>query len=237
MSGVMSITGTPGGVPVKCGLPVGDLSAGMLCAFGIVSAVLSRVHTGKGQQVETSLFEAALAMSVWESTEYWATGEVPQPLGSAHRMSAPYQALRTKDGYLTVGANNERLWQRLCAALKVTHLQTDPRFVTNTDRMLHRDELAAELEKTLVEAETDDWVALLLDVGVPAGPIHDYRQVLDEDPHVKARGMVQEIDHPVEGRVRVLGSPVRMSGTPARLRRHPPLLGEHTAEVLAEQVP
>jgi crotonobetainyl-CoA:carnitine CoA-transferase CaiB-like acyl-CoA transferase len=237
MSGVMSVTGTPGGVPVKCGLPVGDLGAGMFCAFGIVSAVLSRVHTGRGQQVETSLFEAALAMSVWESTEYWATGEVPQPLGSANRMSAPYQALRTKDGYLTLGANNERLWQRLCAALKLTHLQTDPRFGTNTDRMLHRDELAAELEKTLVEAETDDWVALLLDVGVPVGPIRDYRQVLDEDPHVKARGMVQEIDHPIEGRVRVLGSPVRMSGTPARLRRHPPLLGEHTAEVLAEQVP
>jgi crotonobetainyl-CoA:carnitine CoA-transferase CaiB-like acyl-CoA transferase len=237
MSGVMSITGTPGGVPVKCGLPVGDLGAGMFCAFGIVSAVLSRVHTGRGQQVETSLFEAALAMSVWESTEYWATGEVPQPLGSANRMSAPYQALRTKDGYLTLGANNERLWQRLCTALKVTHLQTDPRFVTNTDRMLNRDDLVVELEKTLVEAETDDWVALLLEVGVPAGPIRDYRQVLDEDPHVKARGMVQEIDHPIEGRVRVLGSPVRMSGTPAQLRRHPPLLGEHTAEVLAEQAP
>jgi formyl-CoA transferase len=237
MSGVMSITGTSGGVPVKCGLPVGDLGAGMFCAFGIVSAVLSRVHTGRGQQVETSLFEAALAMSVWESTEYWATGEVPQPLGSANRMSAPYQALRTRDGYLTLGANNERLWQRLCTALKVTHLQTDPRFVTNTDRMLNRDDLVVELEKTLVEAETDDWVALLLEVGVPAGPIRDYRQVLDEDPHVKARGMVQEIDHPIEGRVRVLGSPVRMSGTPAQLRRHPPLLGEHTAEVLAEQAP
>jgi crotonobetainyl-CoA:carnitine CoA-transferase CaiB-like acyl-CoA transferase len=237
MSGVMSVTGTPGGVPVKCGLPVGDLGAGMFCAFGIVSAVLSRVHTGRGQQVETSLFEAALAMSVWESTEYWASGEVPQALGSAHRMSAPYQALRTKDGYLTLGANNERLWQRLCAALKVTQLQTDPRFVTNTDRMLHRDDLVVELEKTLGEADTDHWVALLLDVGVPAGPIRDYRQVLDEDPHVKARGMVQEIDHPIEGRVRVLGSPVRMSGTPARLRRHPPLLGEHTAEVLAEEVP
>jgi formyl-CoA transferase len=222
---------------VKCGLPVGDLGAGMFCAFGIVSAVLSRVHTGRGQQVETSLFEAALAMSVWESTEYWASGEVPQALGSAHRMSAPYQALRTKDGYLTLGANNERLWQRLCAALKVTQLQTDPRFVTNTDRMLHRDDLVVELEKTLVEADTDHWVALLLDVGVPAGPIRDYRQVLDEDPHVKARGMVQEIDHPIEGRVRVLGSPLRMSGTPARLRRHPPLLGEHTAEVLAEEVP
>jgi formyl-CoA transferase len=237
MSGVMSVTGTPGGVPVKCGLPVGDLGAGMFCAFGIVSAVLSRVRTGRGQQVETSLFEAALAMSVWESTEYWATGEVPQPLGSANRMSAPYQALRTKNGYITLGANNERLWQRLCAALKVTHLQTDPRFVTNTARMVHRDDLVVELEKTLVEAETDDWVALLLDAGVPAGPIRDYRQVLDEDPHVKARGMVQEIDHPIEGRVRALGSPVRMSGTPARLRRHPPLLGEHTAEVLAEQVP
>ena len=206
----------------------------MFCALGIVAAVHARARTGEGQYVETSLFEAALAMSVWESTEYWATGNVPQPLGSANRMSAPYQALRTKDGYLTLGANNERLWQRLCTALEVTGLLTDPRFVTNSDRMAHRDELAAELEARLAGATTDEWVALLLDAGVPAGPIRDYRQVLDEDPQVRARGMVQEVDHPVEGRVRVLGSPVRMSGTPVRIRRHPPLLGEHTEEVLGE---
>ncbi|TDU84265.1 formyl-CoA transferase [Kribbella voronezhensis] len=235
MSGVMSITGTPGGVPVKCGLPVGDLGAGMFCAFGIVAAVHARERNGRGQQVETSLFESALAMSVWESTEYWATGEVPQPLGSANRMSAPYQALRTKDGYLTLGANNERLWQRLCAALELPQLPADPRFVTNTDRMKHRDELAGVLEEALASATTDEWVDRLLAAGVPAGPIRNYRQVLDEDPHVRARGMVQELDHPVEGRVRVLGSPVRLSGTPAQLRRHPPLLGEHTEEVLSEQ--
>jgi crotonobetainyl-CoA:carnitine CoA-transferase CaiB-like acyl-CoA transferase len=234
MSGVMSITGTPGGTPVKCGLPVGDLGAGMFCALGIVAAVHARTRTGEGQYVETSLFEAALAMSVWESTEYWATGQVPQALGSANRMSAPYQALRTKDGYLTLGANNERLWQRLCSVLEVTELLTDPRFVTNPDRMANRDELAAVLETRLSTATTDEWVTLLLDAGVPAGPIQDYRQVLDEDPHVKARGMVQEVDHPVEGRVRVLGSPVRMSRTPTRIRRHPPLLGEHTEEVLGE---
>jgi crotonobetainyl-CoA:carnitine CoA-transferase CaiB-like acyl-CoA transferase len=234
MSGVMSITGTPGGTPVKSGLPVGDLGAGMFCALGIVAAVHARTKSGEGQYVETSLFEAALAMSVWESTEYWATGQVPQALGSANRMSAPYQALRTKDGYLTLGANNERLWQRLCEVLEVTELLTDPRFVTNPDRMSHRDELAAVLETRLSTATTDEWVTLLLDAGVPAGPIRDYRQVLDEDPHVKARGMVQEIDHPVEGRVRVLGSPLRMSRTPARIRRHPPLLGEHTEEVLGE---
>ncbi|ADB32645.1 Formyl-CoA transferase [Kribbella flavida DSM 17836] len=234
MSGVMSITGAPGGEPMKSGLPVGDLGAGLFCAFGIVAAVHARERTGAGQCVETSLFEAALAMSVWESTEYWATGEVPQPLGSANRMSAPYQALRTKDGHLTLGANNERLWQRLCTALDVADLLADPRFATNTDRMAHRDELAAALEQRLAAATTDEWVARLLAAGVPAGPIQDYRQVLDDDPHVKARGMVQEIDHPVEGRVRVLGSAVRLSGTPARIRRHPPLLGEHTAEVLGE---
>ncbi|GAB3825515.1 CaiB/BaiF CoA transferase family protein [Kribbella italica] len=234
MSGVMSITGAPGGEPMKSGLPVGDLGAGLFCAFGIVSAVHARERTGVGQYVETSLFEAALAMSVWESTEYWATGQVPQPLGSANRMSAPYQALRTKDGHLTLGANNERLWQRLCTALEVTDLLTDSRFLTNTDRMAHRDELAGVLEDRLAAATTDEWVALLLAAGVPAGPIRDYAYVLDEDPHVRARGMVQEIDHPVEGKVRVLGSPVHLSGTPVRIRRHPPLLGEHTEEVLGE---
>ncbi|RKN47268.1 CoA transferase [Streptomyces hoynatensis] len=234
MTGAMSVTGEPGGRPVKNGLPVGDLGAGLLLASGILAACLHRLRTGQGQRVETSLYEAVLAMSVWESTEYWATGEPPRPLGSANRMSAPYQALRTRDGYLTVGANNQRLWQGLCRALGLGHLAEDPRFATNMDRMRNRDELAALLEERLTEDDTGTWVDTLLAAGVPAGPILDYAQVLESDPHVRARGLVREVDHPVAGRVKVLASPLTLTGSPATIRRHPPLIGEHTAEVLAE---
>jgi formyl-CoA transferase len=237
MSGVMSVTGEPGERPVKSGIPLADLGAGLFAAVGILAAWASRQRTGQGQYVETSLFEAALAMSVWESTEFWATGRAPQALGSAHRMSAPYQALATRDGYITVGANNERLWQRLCRALDVEHLAADPRFATNADRMTHRAELVVELERRLAGDDTDAWVERLLAAGVPAGPIQDYRQVLEEDPHVKARGMVATVEHPVEGPVPVLGSPLHLSGTPAAVRRPPPLLGEHTAEVLGRVTP
>ncbi len=232
MAGVMSITGEPAGRPVKSGLPVADLGSGLFCAIGILAAWSHRQRTGLGQQVETSLFESALALAVWESTEYWDTGRVPAKLGSANRMSAPYQALATRDGYVTVGANNDRLWRRLCAALDAEHLVRDPRFETNVGRMANRAELAAELEERTVQKDTADWVELLLGAGVPAGPIQDYRQVLDEDPHVKARGMVAYVDHPVEGTVPVLASPIRLSRTPPSIRRPPPLLGEHTDQVL-----
>ncbi len=232
MSGVMSITGEPDGRPVKSGIPVADLGAGMFCAIGILAAWASARESGQGQQVETSLFESALALAVWESTEFWDTGRVPQKLGSANRMSAPYQALATRDGYITIGANNDRLWRRLCAALELENLLDDPRFRTNPDRMAHRAELAAALEERFVGRDTDSWVELLLAAGVPAGPIQDYGQVLTEDPHVQARGMIAELDHPVEGRIPVLASPLRLSATPPTIRRPPPLLGEHTGEVL-----
>ncbi|RKN07568.1 CaiB/BaiF CoA transferase family protein [Streptomyces radicis] len=234
MTGAMSVTGEPGGRPVKNGLPIGDLGAGLLLVGGILAAYLHRLRTGEGQRVETSLYEALVALSVWESTEYWATGEAPRPLGSANRMSGPYQALRTRDGHLTVGANNQRLWQALCAALSLEHLAADERFATNMDRMRNRDELAALLEERLADDDTEVWVDTLLAAGVPAGPILDYAQVLDHDPHVTARGLVREIDHPVAGRVKVLGPPITLERTPATIRRHPPLIGEHTDEVLAE---
>jgi formyl-CoA transferase len=233
MSGVMSVTGEPGDRPVKSGIPVADLGAGLFTAVGILAAWASRQRTGQGQFVETSLFEAAVALSVWESTEFWATGQAPQALGSAHRMSAPYQALATRDGFITVGANNERLWQRLCQALDAPELADDPRFAHNDDRMAHRPELVAELERRLAGDDTASWVDRLLAAGVPAGPIQDYRQVLEDDPHVKARGMVTTVEHPVEGPVPVLSSPLHLSGTPATVRRPPPLLGQHNEEVLA----
>ncbi|WP_306318955.1 MULTISPECIES: enoyl-CoA hydratase [unclassified Streptomyces] len=235
MAGAVSVTGDPEGPPVKCGLPVGDLGAGMLCALSIAAAHVHRLRTGEGQYLETSLYEAVLAMSVWESVEYFSGGEPPQRLGSAHRMSAPYQVVRTKDGHATIAANNQRLWLRLCEALDLQHLADDERFATNTDRMRHRAELIALLEGRLAATSTEECVTQLLDAGVPSGPILDYGQILDHDPHARARGMVEEYDHPVDGRSRVVGFPVKLARTPARLRRHPPVLGEHNSELLRRE--
>jgi crotonobetainyl-CoA:carnitine CoA-transferase CaiB-like acyl-CoA transferase len=228
LSGVMSVTGEPGGEPVKCGIPISDLSAGLFCAVAILSAVIARERTGRGQRIDTSLFEGALALSIWETAELWGTGRVPQPLGSAHRLTAPYQALRTADGHVTVGANSQRLWQRLCEAIGRPELVADERFATNDGRMAHRAELARELESALATRSTGEWVDVLIEAGVPCGPIHDYRQVF-EDEHTQARGMEAQV-----GGQRTLGIPVKMSGTPGSIRTPAPELGEHTAEVLRE---
>ncbi|MBO0812044.1 MAG: CoA transferase [Microlunatus sp.] len=233
MTGVMSVMGEPGRPPIKSAIPIADLGAGMFLAIAILAAVTARGRTGEGQYVETSLFEAALAMSVWESTEFWSTGKSPQPIGSANRMSAPYQALATKDGYLTIGANNEKLWRILCAVLDAPELLTDPRFIDNDSRLSNRDILATELEKRFAARTTDEWVEALLDAGVPAGPIRDYEQVLTSDPHARARDMVISFEHPVEGTTHALGSPLKLRGTPVRSQPSPPpLLGEHSEEIL-----
>jgi formyl-CoA transferase len=232
MSGVMSVTGSAEAEPVKCGIPVSDLAAGLYAANGIQAALLARERTGQGQRVETSLFEAALGMSVWEATEYWATGEAPRPMGSSHRLSAPYQALRASDGFLTIAALTSSHWERLCNVLDRPELATDPRFATNADRLAHIEALAAELERALGADTVEGWVGRLLAEGSPCGPILDYGQVFAE-PHTAARRMVETVAHPVEGSVRTLGIPVKLGDTPATVRRAPPLLGEHTESVLA----
>ncbi|MEP7383292.1 MAG: CoA transferase [Gemmatimonadota bacterium] len=236
MSGIMSVTGEPGGEPVKCGIPIADLAAGLYATNGILGALVARGRSGRGQYLETSLFDAALALSVWESTEYWATGVAPAAMGSAHRLNAPYEVFPTSDGYLAVAAITDGQWRQLCAVLARDALSTDPRFATNAGRMAHRQALAGEIEAALRAGTTDTWVERLLAAGVPAGPIHDYAQVF-ADPHTAARGMVQQMTHPVEGTMNSLGFAVHMTGTPLRLRRPPPLLGEHTAEILAEIAP
>lgn len=233
MSGLMSVTGEPDGPPAKCGIPIGDLSAGMFCAFGILTAHIARDETGEGQYVDTSLFESALALSIWETAELWSTGRIPQPFGSAHRLTAPYQALKTSDGYLNVGANNQRLWSRFCTAMGREELIEDPRFASNDDRMERRAELVEELEKTLVGKSTKEWEDIFLEAGFPVGPIHNYQQVF-EDPHTQAREMMVEMEHPVEGTVKGLGIPVKLSETPGKIRHAAPLLGEHTEETLSQ---
>jgi formyl-CoA transferase len=233
MSGVMSVTGERDGRPVKCGVPIADLAAGLYAANAILAALLVRERSGAGQYIETSLFEAALALSVWEATEFFATGDIPRPCGSAHRLNAPYQAFRTKDGYITLAAITSQQWERLCAVIGGEDLVADARFATNRARMANLPALVEAIEAALAARTTGEWVERMLAAGVPAGPIHDYGQVFG-DPHTISRRMVEELEHPIEGRIRTLGFPIRMSGTPPRVRRPPPLLGEHTAELLRE---
>lgn len=233
MSGIMSVTGEPDGAPVKCGIPVSDLAAGLFCMNAILAAYIERQVSGRGQYIDTSLFEAALALSVWETTELWSTGRVPRAHGSAHRLNAPYQAVRTADGYVVIAANNQRLWRRLCEAIDRQDLLTDYRFTDNLARLNHASELERALEETFREKSTSYWVGLLLKAGTPAAPINNYEQAVT-DPHTKARDMVMTVNHPVEGAMNTIGLPVKFSRTPGVIRRPAPLLGEHTTEVLHE---
>ena len=233
MSGIMSVTGAPGGEPAKAGVPLTDIGAGMLAAVGILAALASRDRTGEGQLVDTSLFEAGLVFGAWEATELWASDRVPGPLGSAHRMSAPYQALRTADGHVTIGAFAQNLWETAAHALGRPEWLADPRFATAQDRLAHRAALIEEIEAVTTTRPSAHWLGLLTAAGVPCGPVHDYPAAF-ADPQTAARQMVVEAEHPQAGSIRMLGIPVKLSGTPGAVDRVPPMLGQHADEILAE---
>jgi len=233
MSGLMSITGEEGRPPVKVGVPLADLSAALFATYAILAALRVRERDGLGQHIDVSLLESAIALEAWETSSYFASGEVPRPLGSAHRINAPYQAVRTADGYITIGATTPGNWQSFVAALGIEYLSEDARFKTGPLRMKNYRELARLIEEVTTTKTSEHWYRLLERVGVPCGVLYTLDQVL-EDEHVKARGFVRELEHPVLGRVRATGSPVRPSRTPMRLERAGPLLGEHTREILAE---
>ena len=231
VSGIMSVTGEAGRPPVKAGIPLTDLGAALFAATGVLAALHHRTATGVGQYIDTSLVEAGIALSVWEATEYFSGPGTPSPLGSAHRMNAPYQAIRCSDGYITIGANTNRLFERLCGVLGHPEWTDDPAFASNAGRVRNRARLAEMIEGVMSQQPSSHWLSLLDAAEIPCGPINDYAHVF-ADPQVAARGMVLEIDHPVLGRVRTLGSPLKLSATPADASRRAPLLGEHTDDVL-----
>jgi crotonobetainyl-CoA:carnitine CoA-transferase CaiB-like acyl-CoA transferase len=233
MSGIMSGTGYPGLPPVKNSIPIADLGSGLLALYGILSAVVGREQSGEGQFIDASLFETAISLSIWETAEYWGTGRVPGPIGSANRMSAPYQAVRAADGYLVIGAANQKLWVSMCEVISRPELIEDPRFLDNTGRLRNREALIEEIEKSFAARTSEDWAEALLAAGVPAAPIYDYAQALQSE-QASARNMVMDIDHPVEGSIKALGFPVKMSATPQEVRHPPPLLGQHTEAILEE---
>ena len=233
MTGVMSVMGHPGEAPVKSAIPLADLGAGLFAAYGILSAVIGRGITGEGQLVDASLFETAMSLSVWESAELWGTGEVPTPIGSANRMSAPYQAVRASDRHFVIGAANHKLWSALCGVVGRNDLLTDARFTDNVLRIRNRAVLIEELEREFARRTADEWVDALLAAGVPAGPIYNYEEALGSEQAV-ARNMVLKIQHPVEGETRALGFPVKLGSTPQQVRHPAPLLGQHTDEIMQE---
>lgn len=233
MSGLMSLTGEADGPPVKAGVPICDVNAGLLGAMGILSAYIHRLRTGEGQHVDTSLFEAGIATTMWDTALFTSTGQIATRTGSVHRFMAPYEAFRTSDGWMNIGAANPRLWERLCAVLGREALATDSRFAEPADRLANRDELRHELEAVLETQTAAHWSELLEEVGVPCGPVYDISQVYD-DPQAKARDMLVPVEHPQLGKSWQIGVPVKLSETPWRIERAAPMLGEHTREVLQE---
>jgi crotonobetainyl-CoA:carnitine CoA-transferase CaiB-like acyl-CoA transferase len=232
-AGLMAITGEPGRPPAKTGNPVSDINAGILGAVGILAAYAHRQKTGRGQVVDTSLMEAALQQTYWHASSYFATGESPGPLGSAHVLAAPYQAFAASDGWINIGGANQANWERLAEVLGHPEWRADPRFATNTDRMRNLPALAALMNEVLATGTRAEWLARLDAAGVPAGPVHSLGEALTH-PQTLARGMVVDLVHPEAGPTKAIGCPVHFSETPARVTRPAPLLGEHTREVLRE---
>jgi crotonobetainyl-CoA:carnitine CoA-transferase CaiB-like acyl-CoA transferase len=229
----MSITGEPGGPPVKTGNSVADINAGILAAVGILAAFVHKLRTGKGQVVDTSLMEAALQQTYWHAAAYFATGRSPGATGSAHILTAPYQAFRTADGWINIGGANQANWERIAEVLGHPEWRSDPRFVDNSQRMVNLAALVDAMNAVLAQRTTAQWLEAFDAAGVPAGPVHSIGEALSH-PQTRARDMIVALDHPQAGRTQALGCPIHFSATPTRIDRPAPRLGEHTREVLRE---
>jgi crotonobetainyl-CoA:carnitine CoA-transferase CaiB-like acyl-CoA transferase len=230
--GLMSITGTPDGEPVKIGVPICDLVCAMYVALGVTAALRERDRSGEGQYLDVSLLESGVSFAIWEAGKYFATGEVGRPLGSAHQSTAPYQAVRSVDGHITVGAVTPKTWQAFCSALGLEDLVDDERYANSFSRHAHRDTLIPAIEAVTTTRTTADLVAALDAAGVPCAPIADYGQVFTDD-HLNQRGYFWDAPHPQLGSIRQLGSPIRLSRTPVRRDTAGPSLGADTRAALA----
>lgn len=234
VSGLMSMTGEPGGRPAKVGIAVNDIAAGATALSSILGAYIHKLKTGEGQYIDTSLVDSGLAWTIWESAAYFGSGEIPKQTGTRHRRNAPYQAYKTKDGYVTMGTAGERLWVRFCKEVvqRPEWLQ-DPRYKDNESRLRNLDQLEKDIEEIFVNKTTDYWIKKLDHAGVPGGPVYSYDQTLS-DPHIIAREMVVDMEHPILGKIKSLGIPAKFSKTPLKFRQPAPWLGQHTTEKLQE---
>src|SRR5512132_1686292 len=233
-SGIMSITGEPGGPPVRCGVSFLDLTTGIFCAFGIVNALLHRARTGLGQRVDGSLLETAVTLLNYHAEGYLLTGAQPKPLGSSHPSLSPYRNFKCRDGqWIFIAGANDRFWQRLAPALGLGHMASDPRFAVNIERVKNRRELEDAMETAIAKHDREPLLKVLEEAGVPATPVNTVAQVM-EDPQTAARAMIERVVHPRLGEIPVVGTPVKFSRMKAGVRRPAPQQGEHTDQVLAE---
>jgi len=233
MGGFMSLTGDPDGPPMRAGLSIADLGSGVYSAYAVTLALLARERTGKGQRIDICLMDTVVSWLTYWLLIYQITGKVPQRFGNSHPAIAPYEPYRTKDGYLMVAVGNEELWRRFCNVLNLHELAEDPRFATNPKRVQanNRKQLISILSKIFATKTTDELIKLLLKAGIPCGPINTIDKIVS-DPHVLFRKMVVEMNHPTAGKIKQSGIPVKLSETPGKIETPPPLLGQHTNEVL-----
>lgn len=231
MSGMMSITGEPNGPPTKHGMSIADIGAGMWAALAIVTALLARERTGEGQYIDISLLDAQISWLTYAAGNFFATGESPTRYGSAHPSIVPYQPFATADGYLMLAVGNDRLWQRFCEVAGRSELGMEPGYATSAERVVNRDAVIAVVAEIIRGRTTAEWMGVLEEAGIPAGPINTVEQALS-DPHILAREMTVSLGHPTAGSVSMTGNPAKFSTTPAEMRAAPPLLGQHTDEIL-----
>ena len=233
MTGLAAVTGHENEGPHRLPIPITDLCGGMNGCIGVLTALAARERTGKGQQIDVSLFESGIALGVYEAGYYFATDEQPPKLGQKHRGSAPYQIFPTQDGHFCIGAASERFWSKACKVLGCEDLIEDPRFKTKKDRVANNDELSAILAGYFKTNTNEHWFKLIDAEGIPCGPVMDHVQVYN-DPQTLARQMVTEVDHPSAGKTKTLGVHIKLRGTPGSVRRPAPMHGEHTDEILTE---
>ena len=232
-SGLMSVTGEPGGPPIRIGVSICDLTAGLYSALGVMGALQARERTGEGQFIDTSLLETQMSYISYLFTSFLSTGKLPQPQGSGHLSIVPYQAFMTSDGWVSLATFNDRLWRRACVAMEIEHLADDPRFLTNALRLEHRNELIPLLEVVFLTRTSAEWVEIMDEHDVPLAPVQSVDEVIAH-PQVKHREMIQTIEHPTAGTLGIFGFPLKFSETPCEYRMPPPTLGQHTRQILAE---
>lgn len=232
MGGLMSITGEENRPPIKVGVAITDVGAGMYAAIGILAALLRRDKTGKGEYIDVSMLDGTISWLTYQSGRYFASGEVPKPMGSGHPLIVPYQAFKTKDVYINIAVGNDSLWRKFCETIGL-NIADDPKFSTNAKRVENKEELIKILNEILSKKTGKEWLEILNKAGIPCGPIYKLNDIFS-DPHVLSRGMVSEIEHPKAGKIKLTGVPIKFKNSPGKIRLHPPLLGENNFEILEE---
>ena len=231
MGGLMSITGEPNGPPIKVGVAVADIAGGMFAAYGIMVALFNKEKTGKGQKIDNSLLDNQIAWLTYRAGSFFMSGEIPKPLGSGHPVIVPYQAFKAKDSYFNLAVGNDQLWEKFCKAVGLDEIIYDPRFSTNSKRVENREAVVKIIDDLICTKESEQWLKILTDAGIPCGPIYTLDKLFS-DPQVLHRKMVQTLDHSTAGKIKVTGVPIKLSETPGEILTAPPVLGQHTEDIL-----